>query len=85
MARTGGLADTVIDANEAALREGVATGFQFAPVTARALADAIDRACDLFADRPRWMAAMRRAMRHDVSWDASAARYVALYRDLAAG
>jgi starch synthase len=85
VARTGGLADTVIDANEAALREGVATGFQFAPVTARALADAIDRACDLFADRPRWMAAMRRAMRHDVSWDASAARYVALYRDLAAG
>ena len=31
VARTGGLADTVIDANEAALRAGVATGFQFSP------------------------------------------------------
>ena len=29
VARTGGLADTVIDANEAALAAGVATGFQF--------------------------------------------------------
>ena len=29
VARTGGLADTVIDANEAALSAGVATGFQF--------------------------------------------------------
>ena len=31
VARTGGLADTVIDANEAAIAAGVATGFQFAP------------------------------------------------------
>jgi starch synthase len=35
VARVGGLADTVIDANEAALRDGVATGFQFSPVVAR--------------------------------------------------
>ena len=32
VARVGGLADTVIDANEAALADGVATGFQFSPV-----------------------------------------------------
>ena len=38
VARVGGLADTVIDANEAALDDGVATGFQFAPVTAERLA-----------------------------------------------
>ena len=31
VARTGGLADTIIDANEAAISAGVATGFQFAP------------------------------------------------------
>ena len=31
VARTGGLADTVIDANDAALAAGVATGFQFSP------------------------------------------------------
>ena len=34
VARTGGLADTVIDANEAALAAGVATGFQFEPANA---------------------------------------------------
>ena len=34
VARTGGLADTVIDANIAALNAGAATGFQFTPVDA---------------------------------------------------
>ncbi len=48
VARTGGLADTVIDANEAAIAAGCATGVQFAPVTAAALDQAIGRACDLF-------------------------------------
>jgi starch synthase len=38
VARTGGLADTVIDANEAAVSAGVATGFQFAPNNGRCLA-----------------------------------------------
>ena len=38
VARTGGLADTVIDANEAALAAGVATGIQFAPVKRRCAA-----------------------------------------------
>ena len=37
VARTGGLADTVIDANDAALNAGVATGFQFTPVDAARL------------------------------------------------
>ena len=35
VARVGGLADTVIDANEAALAAGVATGVQFAPPARR--------------------------------------------------
>ena len=46
VARTGGLADTVIDANEAASAAGVATGFQFAPATADAFLHAIRRAVD---------------------------------------
>ena len=50
VARTGGLADTVIDANEAALAAGVATGFQFAPVTALTTAP---------GDPPRRCGAMR--------------------------
>lgn len=81
VARTGGLADTVIDANEAALAAGCATGFQFAPITTAALADAIDRACDAFADRDCWRRMMRRAMRHPVGWGTSAAAYRALYEE----
>ena len=82
VARTGGLADTVIDANEAALGAGVATGFQFSPVTAAPLADAVDRACDAFADRKLWSAMVRRAMRHPVGWGASAEAYARIYSEL---
>ena len=82
VARTGGLADTVIDANEAALRAGVATGFQFSPVAAAPLADAIDRACDAFARRKLWSAMVRRAMRHPVGWEASANAYAGIYSEL---
>ena len=52
VARIGGLADTVIDANIAALNAGVATGFQFTPVDAAPLAGAIRRATGADA-RPR--------------------------------
>ena len=53
VARTGGLADTVIDANEAAVAAGVATGFQFAPVNADALHAALSAAPSrCYADRP---------------------------------
>lgn len=79
VARVGGLADTVIDANEAALRDGVATGFQFAPVTTEALAIAIDRAVELHADTAAWQRVQRRAMTRDVSWTLAARRYRALY------
>ena len=82
VARTGGLADTVIDANEAALRAGAATGFQFSPAAAEPLADAVDRTCDAFADRKLWSAMVRRAMRHPVGWDASAEAYATIFSEL---
>jgi len=82
VSRTGGLADTVIDANDAALVAGAATGFQFAPASAARLADALDRACALFADRPAWSGMMRRAMHHPVGWDRSAKTYRRLYDDI---
>ena len=83
VSRTGGLADTVIDANDAALAAGCATGFQFAPVTAAGLGDAIDRACDAYADRRVWRTMMARAMKHPVGWERSAQSYLDLYRGLA--
>ena len=82
VARTGGLADTVIDANDAALRAGVATGFQFPVGSSAKLAEAIDRACDAFANGKVWSSMLRRAMRHPVGWEDSAAAYARLYADL---
>ncbi|MEZ5864372.1 MAG: glycogen synthase GlgA [Geminicoccaceae bacterium] len=84
VARTGGLADTVIDANHAALAAGVADGLQFAPVTAEALRFALQRALELFRAPDRWRAMQAFAMRQPVGWQASAERYAALYRTLAA-
>ncbi|MEP5728626.1 MAG: glycogen synthase GlgA [Sulfitobacter sp.] len=80
VARTGGLADTVIDANEAALFGECATGFQFAPINATMLGTAISRACGLYAQPKRWSAMMRRAMRHPVGWDMSAQAYLDVYQ-----
>jgi starch synthase len=82
VARTGGLADTVIDANHAALAMGVATGFQVVPVTTEALRLALIRACRLFAERATWRAMQEAAMRQPVGWQVSAERYAALYRRL---
>jgi len=79
VARVGGLADTVIDANVAALNAGVATGLQFAPVEADALRGAIRRAVHLYGT-PHWAAMQRQGMKADVSWDRSAALYADLYR-----
>jgi starch synthase len=55
VAYTGGLVDTVIDATPAGLRAGAATGVQFHPVTADALARALDRLCDLYANPDLWL------------------------------
>ncbi len=84
VARVGGLADTVVDANEAAVGDGVATGIQFAPVTVEALVDALERAVALWRDRPRWRALQRRGMTRRVGWSARALEYARLYRELAA-
>ena len=85
VARTGGLADTVIDANDAALRAGCGTGFAFSPIGAAQFGDALDRACDAFAAPEVWTGLVRRAMNHPVGWEVSAKRYAALYAELAGG
>jgi starch synthase len=84
VARVGGLADTIVDANEAALTAGVATGIQFHPPILSEMEHAIDRALALHRE-PTTMRRMRlNGMRADVSWRGPAKRYAALYRALAA-
>ncbi|PDT80655.1 glycogen synthase GlgA [Sinorhizobium sp. BJ1] len=84
VARTGGLTDTVIDANEAALSARVATGFQFRPVTADGLRLAIRRAMHAYSEPKVWARLQNQGMKSDVSWGKSAERYAALYSGLLA-
>jgi starch synthase len=80
--RTGGLADTVIDANEAALGAGVATGLQFSPITSDNLQTTLARAARLYADAGTWETLQKRGMAQDVSWDRSATAYKNLYETM---
>ena len=82
VARTGGLADTIVDANEAALSAGVATGFQFVPDDGGALLHAVGRMVAAHSDKAVWTSIQRQGMKSDVSWDRSAEKYVEIYRRL---
>ncbi len=84
VARTGGLADTVIDANAAALAVKAATGFVMDEVTPEAISATLDRVMELYAQPGVWKEMMRAAMRHPVGWEESAKSYVTLYEILTA-
>ncbi len=82
VARTGGLADTVIDANVAALSAECATGFVFDDVSASGIEAVLNRVFDRFAEKGQWQMMQRAAMRQAVGWDQSALAYTQLYQDL---
>ena len=79
VARTGGLADTVIDANEAALAANTGTGLQF---SAGHFPQALQRAASLWSIPKTWSRLQHNAMQSDVSWRRPAAQYAALYKSL---
>jgi starch synthase len=81
---TGGLADTIIDANGAAVAAKVATGFEFSPVTSEGLLGALRRVFKLWADQKAWTTLQKAAMKSDVSWSSSARQYANLYQNLLA-
>jgi starch synthase len=80
--RVGGLADTVIDANEAALAAEVATGFQMPAADTPSLDLALERVAAVWRDHEAWERLQRNAMKAEVGWARSAARYAALFREL---
>lgn len=74
----GGLAETVRDRDRDAAR---GNGFSFADYTPAAFDDAIARAIAAYRRSPEdWLELSTRVMREDHSWDASAKRYVDLYK-----
>jgi starch synthase len=79
VSRVGGLADTVIDANEAAIAAGAANGIQFPEGGLRA---ALRRAGALWGQPAIWRRMQANAMAADNSWKRPAKQYAALYREL---
>lgn len=82
VARVGGLADTIIDSNVAALSKKVSNGVQFYPPTVEALADAVDKSFKLYADKKIWNQMVKSAMAQDVSWNGPADQYRQLYSEV---
>jgi starch synthase len=80
--QVGGLADTVVDADAAALAAGTATGFAFREASTGALLEAALRAVALHRRPAAWARLQRQAMSRDFGWPGAAARYLALYREL---
>jgi starch synthase len=80
--RTGGLADTVVNADRHSIADQTATGFSFGDPTAAAMTDAMARALKRYRQPLAWRRLQLQAMEQDFSWDASAEKYLSLYRSL---
>ncbi|WP_162894844.1 glycogen synthase GlgA [Rhizobium terrae] len=82
VSRTGGLSETIIDANDAAMSARVATGFQFHPVTTDGLRLALRRALHAYQDPKMWARLQNQGMKAKFSWERSAQQYAAVYANL---
>ncbi|NOT17244.1 MAG: glycogen synthase GlgA [Sulfuriferula sp.] len=78
--RTGGLADTVVDATPAHVMQGLANGFVFDELTTAALVATVDRALIAYTQPRIWQALVRTGMRQSFGWLHSAQAYLALYK-----
>jgi starch synthase len=77
--KTGGLADTVVDTNEATLEDASATGFVFDTPDVASFLDAIRRALALYRQPTQWRRLQQTGMRQSFDWSESADHYLALY------
>jgi len=79
---TGGLADTVVDLDNATRKAGSANGFAFHDATAPALLRTVQRAIVAWRNAPLWRELQRNGMTRDFSWRHAVQPYVDLYRQL---
>lgn len=77
--RTGGLADSIVDATPETLAAGSATGVTFDESSPEAMTDAVARAVDLYRDSESWRRVQRTGMARDFSWVRAAKSYLGLY------
>ena len=80
--KTGGLADTVIDALPETLGNQTATGIVFNEASPSALLEAIKRTLILYSMPDSWKKIQVNAMGKDFSWQRSAKQYLELYQKL---
>ena len=79
---TGGLFDTVVDANEENLRNETATGFHVSSVTAESIDHALGKALAMRHHAPQtWASIVERGMRSEWTWRKSAQRYLEVYAE----
>jgi starch synthase len=80
--RTGGLADTVVNATHETSENETANGFSFDEFSPAALQSTLARALRLYNDhRPAWNQLIQTGMKRDWSWNSSAKQYEELYRE----
>jgi starch synthase len=77
--KTGGLADTVTDANATTLADASATGFVFDTPDVAAFLDAVHRALALYHQPTQWRLLQQNGMRRSFDWSESAGHYLSLY------
>ena len=79
--KTGGLADTVNDWEEALLLGNeTGNGFSFEEYTSESLVRALQNAIRYFHNKEVWKKIQRNGMEKDFSWASSADKYVSLYK-----
>jgi len=78
--RAGGLADTVIDANDANQKAKISTGIMFENMDVTELLIAIERALELYLNNKVWKTIQLTGMKQDFSWRHSAKQYELLYK-----
>ena len=80
--RTGGLADTVIDATPENIKNKTATGFVFENQSSEELLSCVQRALQSFREKKTWKQLQINGMKRDFSWHTSAKQYVSVYESL---
>ncbi len=78
---TGGLADTVVGANESSIKNGTANGFSFWEYSPYAMGETLDEACRMYREnRETFNQLITTGMGQDWSWKPRAQEYVDLYQ-----
>ena len=80
----GGLADTIVDANDWTMGAGTANGFSFEPYESVDLDQTLSRAIEMFRKKEAWSSLVSTGIRQDWTWSRSARSYLDFYQDTVA-